>query len=277
MQDDAMVNRSCVITDEDKRLFLAKYVEVNDEQILSARNVDQGTPEWHKWREHRIGMSLAGTIAGHNDKLKEPSRTVALKSMLWPETITKCSAMVYGSRMERSGVTMAEILIVYHLRQCGYAKVWVEQTGTCIWKEHPWLAASSDGLIFATGADASTCVKPTLFGTLENKAPAGLQFYDEVPQHYYDQFQGTCKILGAEFAVFSQYVPIGTRIQWFYPDPDYWMKEVFPLLETFYMEVYLPRAILKERGRIAVGDVDPVMDIPYSLEISPCDEDTTDA
>lgn len=250
---------STLITEEDKNQFLREHVYVNNEQIEQAKKCKQRSPEWHKFKEHRIGMSSAGAGADHN---QYKSSTELLKDMLWGSNFSNV-ATEYGNIMEDTGLGFLQIVLRSHFEELGYTKVWIENTGTWIWKEHPWLSASSDGLVFAID---ETGQRPPLFGTAENKAPFGLQFYHGVPHHYYDQFQGTAIILNAEFIVFNVYTPSATQMNWYDVDTNYWMTQVFPRLKDFYMNAYLPRAILKERGILQEGqiDINPIITLNLS-------------
>jgi hypothetical protein len=251
---------SSLVTEEDKKRFLEEFVHVTDEQIEEAKCVKQRTPSWHRFKRHRIGMSMAGAAAGHNEH-KTPDRL--LVDMLWGSDFSN-DATEYGNIMEDTGLSMMQIVLRSHFTDLGYGDVWVESTGTWIWKEHPWLSASSDGLIYVVDGPED---KPTLFGTAENKAPYGLRAYPSTPHYYYDQFQGTAIIVNAEFIIFNVYTPASTQVNWFDVDREYWMNEVFPKLEQFYMGEYLWRAILKDRGLIKPGHINPEPLITVNLSL----------
>lgn len=241
---------STLVTEEDKRQFLKDYVEITEEQWEQARTCEQGTAEWKNWRLHRIGQSACGTVAGHNHHPNATEDKVLI-NMLWGYEEPN-EAMRKGTIMEDTGIAHMQIALKSHFEQLGYKDIWVEQTGTCIWKEHPWLTASSDGLIYCTGGPPE---RPTLFGTAENKVPDKDMFYDRAPHQYVDQFQGTAIILGAEFIVFNIYTPVATQVNFYDVDKNYWMTEVFPKLQTFYMNRYIPLAILKQRGILQPGQI----------------------
>jgi hypothetical protein len=253
-------------TEEEVEDFLRRNVYVTDEQIEEANNCQQRSQKWDEYRKHRIGMSMVGSaIPGHN-----PYRTPRqlLKDMLWPSFQGNRNTE-YGTIMEDTGVKIAEMQIKHHLR-AEYGEVWIEQTGTRIWKEHPWLSASSDGLIFAAGGPPD---RPAIYGTLEHKCPSNKQYYRQTPQYHYDQFTGAAVILGVDFIVYSVYTPLASQINYFQKDMDYWDNVLFPELKKFYFEQYIPRAILKERNRLKPGEIDLVAVIHLPLPVLTKDKD----
>lgn len=258
---------STLVTQDDKEEFLRKYIYMDDETIELSKTYAQRTPEWHTLRAKRIGMSSAGTAAGHNP-YKTPLELC--KDMVWPEHKAEPSSeddsakarMAYGTVMENTGLSILDVVVQQYFQHFGYKNVWIEETGVWIWKEHPWLCASSDGLIYASEGPES---KPTQFGTAENKCPTNFMPYETTPHYYYDQFQGTAIIIGAEFIMFNVYTPSKTQIDYFEVDKNYWMKEVFEPMKNFYMNQYIPAAILKDRGVLKDGS----MDIVVTINIQP--------
>lgn len=253
------------ITDDDRLAFLSSLA-VSPEQAARINAYEQRSPEWLAARVNRLSGSRFGAAAGFSEY-----DTVGdvLRDMLWPRKI-EGEALEYGTTMESTAFRVVAERVGHHMRTTlGYASCWIEETGTFICLEHPWLSVSSDGLLFATAGPAMPD-RPALRGTIELKARPAKDFYSKVPPHYYAQFMGAAALLGVEFVVFGVYQPEATQINYYTFDRDYWTRTLFPRLRRFYMDCFLDRAILKARGLIAPGQIDviasPLISPSYDVE-----------
>ncbi|AVK74709.1 Exonuclease YqaJ [Pandoravirus quercus] len=238
-----------VVTDEEKRAFLDRLA-MTPAQIDEAENTPQRTEAWFGFRRDRLSASLFGGAAGHN---KHETEEGVLKKMLWSSPFSN-AATEYGTALEGAAFAAAQAAVASALQQRGYGTVWFEETGTRVFAEHPWLCASADGLVRAVDGPGGA----TLAGVLELKCPYYKKaFYEPTPHYYYDQFSGQARIHNTDFIVFGVYTPEATQINYFERDAAYWDDVLFPALRTFYMEKYLWRAILRDRGRIAHPNIDP--------------------
>merc|ERR1719265_2489459 len=83
--------------------------------------------------------------------------------------------------------------IAYRLRNPDAAarrRFFVEETGLCVWREEPWLAASPDGVV-SHGDDV---------GALEIKCCSGpeqMRSVDQIDPRYFDQMQGHMAVLSS--------------------------------------------------------------------------------
>jgi hypothetical protein len=245
-QQDAPDN---TVTDDEKRAFIDRLT-MTPAQIDKAENTPQRTPEWFGFRRDRLSASLFGGAAGHN---KHETEEGVIKKMLWSAPFSN-AATEHGTTLEGAAFAVVQAGVASALQQRGYATVWFEETGTRIFIDHPWLCASADGLIRAVdGPDGAT-----LCGVLELKCPYYKKaFYHPTPHYYFDQFSGQARIHNVDFIVFGVYTPEATQINYFRRDAAYWDDVLFPALRTFYMEKYLWRAILRDRGRIKYPNIDP--------------------
>ena len=57
--------------------------------------------------------------------------------------------------------------------------------------------------------------------------------------------------------MFSVYTPSETQLNYFRFGRRYWEEDLYPKLRDFYMGEFVPRAILKQRGLIRRGHIDP--------------------
>lgn len=251
---------SSLITEEDRRAFL-REMEVTDEEIRAADCIDQKSSfaDILKARGQRLSASNAGAAAGHNP---HKSKLALCKDMLWPKPF-KAVATEYGNAMESTAYAIVQMTVKQTMHEYGYETIWFETTGTRIWKENPWLCASADGLVRLrrrVGGGGPESVD----GVLELKAPWRKEFYETTPHYYYDQFHCQATFHGADFIVFGVYTPDATQVNYFHRDANYWDNDLFPKLRSFYMDVYLPRAIYKRRGLLKEDEVDllPVIQVP---------------
>jgi hypothetical protein len=251
--EDAAVSNA--VSDEERAAFL-RALAMTPEQIEEAERTPQRTPAWFAFRRDRLSASLFGSAAGHNAKNETPESV--LRKMLWSQPFSN-PATEYGTALEAAAFQAVEAGVAHDLQQRGFGAVWFEETGTRVCAEHPWMCASADGLIRAVGRRRPEGGPPeSLRGVLELKAPYYKKaFYEPTPHYYYDQFSGQAHIHGVEFIVFGVYTPEAVQINYFRLDRDYWESELFPALRAFYMDKYLPRAILRDRGRIEYPNIDP--------------------
>lgn len=243
------------VTDEEKRLFL-EGLGMTEQQANEAENTPQRTEAWFNYRRDRLSASLFGGAAGHN---KYETREGVIKKMLWSEPFSN-PATEYGTALEATAFASVQVGVASALQQRGYGTVWFEETGTRIFAEHPWLCASADGIVYAVDGPDGASLK----GVLELKAPYKKAFYEPTPHYYFDQFSGQARIHNVDFIVFGVYKPSGTQINYFKRDADYWDNVLFPALCDFYMNEYMWRAILRDKGRIQRPNIDPIASIPMS-------------
>ena len=246
-----------LVTQRDIDDFI-ESLTLTEEEYQKASACKQRTPEWYAYRYGRLSASNFGAAAGHN-AYHADGHGKLLKTMLWPRSSRdrddKARAnMAYGTVMEKHGIKIARLSVVSHYQSLGYEQVWIDDTGTMICREHPWLSVSSDGLIYAVGAQGSG-LEP-MRGTLEHKCRTSGAVYDAAPHHYNDQFQGAGALLKVDEIAFSSYGVVRTAVLYYRFDPAYWAV-LFGKLQGFYMTQFVWRAILKARGLIAPGCVDP--------------------
>jgi hypothetical protein len=106
----------------------------------------------------------------------------------------------------------------------------------------------------------------TSLGCGEIKCPAAsYEFYSSQAQHakygipdvYYAQIQGAMAITGRTFCDFVVYTPVAMQVTRFPFNATYWSDELRPALRAFYMDEFVPRAVLRDAGAIPHGAVDP--------------------
>ena len=133
----------------------------------------------------------------------------------------------------------------------------IDRTGIHICTEHPWLAASPDGLV----EDPSE-VEGRNQGILEIKCPysartltpeAACQELNRFcsnlvdgrvslkkTHNYYFQVQGQLAITQRPWCDFCIWTPHGISVERITRDNAFWENKMFPKLKKFYLKYYLP-------------------------------------
>lgn len=218
----------------------------------------QRSKEWLNVRNDRITASNFGGAIDHS---KYDNANGTLRKMLWPGGFQGNAATRYGTENEPIA---AKIYEDYMRKQTGPSGVFgVSFPNLVVPTKHPWAGVSPDGFVYHNG----------LRGGLEIKCPFRQQFYNVIPSMYYDQIQGTMGFLGLKFWDFVVWTPEATQIRRFHFDEQYWSTVLFPKLEMFYMKSYLPRAVLKQQGKLEQGAINVVINIPVSYDFTADDDD----
>lgn len=233
---------------------LRMIYDVSEQQRQEILNYKQGSDEWLHARKGRINSSMAGMCAGHNLHQSYPI-TYALELMLYKdgydETLKDNPNIVRGKKLEPFIHSMAVSVLAKHLHETEGVNpdtIYSEETGSCLSSEHPWLAASTDGILHYGGKQV----------LLEYKAPNKLvrRVDDDgverayIKDEYYDQITMAMYCYGIHeqyFVMYSQGVLCWMK---FVFDEEYWNSVLFPSLSYFYKELYLPGKILVQHGHL---------------------------
>ena len=236
---------------EDERKFLVNLT-VDESQREQISQYDQRTPEWLKSRVGRLTASRFGACRGH---CQYTSHTQALRDMLWGE-FKGNMATEWGTAHEDGAVQVYTEFMRKH-KGLSPEQFRVTHCGLLVSTQHPWIGVSVDGFVF----DDSEPLVERKKGGVEIKCPFGKKLYPFIPSQYYDQIQGTMGFLGLPWWDFVVWTPTQTQIRRFNFDKVYFDTELFPRLEQHYMTEYLPRAVMKEKGLLKPGQIDPVVEI----------------
>ena len=246
--------------------FIAKIQSITPEEIEEIRTIDQRSEKWHAARTHRITASNFGSAAGHC-KYKPPPELV--RDMLWK--VFEGNAMTeYGTKNEEHAFNAYHQHMLRQQRQQGGVVGWrSREVGLHIHPEHKWLGVSPDGLIDVLQEDGSwrrhlieiKCPytrkdrkrgSKDPFYKLEN-LPGGLRL--PIPPYYFDQMQGVMGALHLPFAHFVVWTPEEMQITHVPFLPHYWRDELFPAMESFYFQQYVPAAVRQANGQLLPGDI----------------------
>lgn len=239
-----------------KRHF--QKIHVDHERRKFIYCMEQGTAEWKKSRKYRLTASIFGSAAGHN---KNQSVAATLKNLLWPTSFST-PATRKGNKMEQHVFDKILVFVEEHYRKLlpedqreTNEAVWMENVGLYVKDEHSWLAASLDGILHVGGKQIGIEIKVPSTNTM-----------DIIPTAYYDQTQGQMACKGLDEVWFVVDLCDRLNIRRFVFNQFYWDTHLYPALEYFYMDLYLPRLYLKKLGYITKGQIEPVIlsELPHA-------------
>jgi len=230
---------------EEKKQQYLKNMIVTREEVIKVMNYPQRSKEWLKARSCRLTASNMGSAAGHNPRCQPRN---LLMNSLW-DTFKGNICTEYGTKNEPVAAKVYENFMKKSLKSTD--KVSFYYPGLIICEKYPWLAVSPDGL---------TTLNNIRF-LLEIKCPFSKKFYPHIPHYYYDQIQSIMAILQLPYCDFVVWTYDKTQIKRYNFDPEYWKKVLFPRLENYFMNEYLPRLILKDEGKLQKGELEPTIHI----------------
>lgn len=242
-----------LLMEQKKKEFL-QQLQVTPDQVQEIIQIPQRSEEWKKWRMGRLTASNFGAAAGHNPY---SNKRQLLKNSLWNDFKGNL-ATEYGNKNEEVVAKIYEKFMNKFVKTPATPNALVESyyPGLIICEKLPWLAVSPDGLPLFQDSD-SMAVR----FLLEIKCPFKKELYAIIPHYYYDQIQGIMALLQLPFCDFVVWTPSMTQIRRYAFDPSYWQQVLFPRLETFYMEEYLPRLIMKQEGILKEGELEPALEV----------------
>jgi hypothetical protein len=247
-------------------------------EALEIRCAEQRSNKWLAAREHRVTMSILGSITGHN---KYQTVGALLKERLWGgfkgNAATRrgtffeteaCNAyeMVemkkWGERFNQmDGVGMPEEMPFY-----------VEHTGLIVDPDVPYVGVSPDGI--AHNVLDHNMQPMTIL--LEIKCPASPLPYAQqpayqtelfknipvgIPPQYWVQIQGQMHFLGAKACDFLVYTNPGkenatAHITRYAYDPAFAKDVMLPAIDHFFFDMYVPAFLLKQAGKLEEGEIE---------------------
>jgi putative phage-type endonuclease len=247
--------------EEAKKKQFLDNLRVNREDVLRIMNIPQRSPEWKLQRQGRMTASNYGSACGHN-KYSKPRQL--LKNMLW-EDFKGNVATEYGSKNEQRAVDVyAEFM---KLGLTTNQTLTLKDYGLIVCEKYPWLAVSPDGI---------PCINTNgtkMYYLLEIKCPFKKALYPHIPHYYYDQIQGIMALQQLPYCDFVVWTPTQTQLRRFRYDASYWHQVLFPRLQEFYMNEFMPRAIMKAEGILKQGELEPTLHIDGEDDTIVCDND----
>ncbi|XP_060598342.1 uncharacterized protein LOC132752084 [Ruditapes philippinarum] len=232
--------------------FLKSKVKISDTDILNIQNntIDQSLSDtWRKERNIRLTSSNFGKVMARRSTNVS---SALVKNMLY----SKFQGNIHTIR----GLTQEQNTIIEYRNQKG--NVEVIKTGLKICKSHPYLAASTDGIV-QTQSDTGLLEIKNLLQTNTymikqaiGKVPTFcLQQSNNKVQlkrehEYYFQIQGQLNIFEIEWCdfVIRRTNPYDLYIERIKRDKNLWTWKMVPKLKCFYMKFILPELSLPRYG-----------------------------
>jgi len=236
------------VTHKDVVGFL-ESLRVTKQDQIDILTSKQRSEKWFQSRGKRLTASNFGAVCGQNP-FSRPKQV--LKNMLWPSFFT-CAAVQWGQDNETTAANIFEEAI----RKQDPEIDKISYPGLIVSVEVPWLGASPDGIVH---------LKNGKMKGLEIKCPFKKELYPYIPSYYYAQIMGSSGLLGLPSYYFVVWTPDVTEISEYAFHREYFFQVMMPAMEEFYFLQYLPLAILKDKGLLAEGQIDPKLKISKAVD-----------
>jgi hypothetical protein len=271
-------NPESMLPDPISKESMLKFLNVTPEQAMTIQAYPQRSSEWLKARVGRLTASNFGWAAGYNP-YGSPEKLVA--EMLWKKfkgnaacrwgTYYESLAIAEYTSCQMKKIGLSNIEALRKGYPVSALEFRVEERGLIVNPEMPWMGVSPDGIVFTRSESAAAMV-----GVLEIKCPKAEKVYEKQPQYSVSKYPGIpagippqyyCQIVGimanlklswADFVVWTPTEMTITRYQF---DSEFWEKTLFPKLEHFYFNLYLPALDLKKQGKLQPNEIYQSLDI----------------
>lgn len=201
-------------------------------------------PDWLAARRGRVTASRFASACGVRGAKLTPAEVVT--QMFTQPEANPGQANCFGVRFEDA----ARNAYVSARRRQGQKEdpsycFEVREVGVCVCKEHPWMAASPDGICWERGEPA---------GLLEVKtgrtwgADMDAKLTGQLPPDWLYQMHGGMRLASAATGFSMPWCDLFLwtpgRSNWrrIPFDHEFWQTRMFPMLRSFYFEQYLPAA-----------------------------------
>ena len=210
----------------------------NRDEIEATTRQQSNCDEWHEKRRKLLTASKFGPIC----KARANTSCVSkVKGILYPQALD-LPQFQYGLEMESEAIKLIQNKL----------KIKVEPVGLIIDRNHPYLAASPDGIIGSEGIieikSPSSVAHLTPTQALDKNQRIRTIFSRHninkmnTNHDYYYQVQGQLHISGRKYCIFILYTQKGIKYVREEYDELFW-KKMEPKLTTFYMNCLLPEII----------------------------------
>ena len=259
--------------------FLQRFQNFNKQQQLQIRNFDQhlesgeANPLWLEARKHLLTGSRYGAAAGNN-KYSTPENLCV--DMLW-NTFKGNKMTQYGNDHEddAAGVYEQHMMVQLLRERKDVSQFHVEYTGLNICLQHPWLGMSPDGVVHLPGGEVRLLEIKCPWSLRHRRAGRGRFYRHEklqtgdvgpIPKYYFDQIQGGMGLFNlnglamtsCDFVVWTEQETQITNIPF---NKEYFDKTLFPSLQDFYFNMYVPAAVRQMNGKLEEGQIYETMSV----------------
>ena len=215
-------------------------MEMEVDSSSDGTTLTQGSDAWHAARRGKVTASILGTILGFTERFEKGRRQIAFDNLrtelgggISPPFVHN-EAMRWGTTHEINGV---EAYSAIGAKFNPDAELYVQPTGLHIHPQHPWLAASPDGLVGTEGAIEVKCPFNPL-RTL-SEAPYSWCLYDS----YIAQINCVLETLGRDWCDFIRWKQNSVLVVRIKRDPGLFAT-LLPYYESFYASANVQGASL---------------------------------
>ena len=235
---------------------LLKALEVTPEEQRVIWSTEQRDPLWHLHRAGRLTGSRVGSACGMNkwctpDQLvhewlykpvvmnaamqhgidnENPVRQMYIDSKLRQNRPTK-QVIEFERPPEGIGEDYMHIDMDPAAASDKPYDLKVDVRGVVVHPKHPWIGYSSDGE--ATDSDDNYLI--------EIKCPR--RPYEDIPLYYYAQIQAGMWLLNYKYCDFIVWTKEHFSIKRYAFNEDFWNSFMFPRMEDFYFNKFIPEAV----------------------------------
>lgn len=214
------------------------------------------------WREERRKLLTASNFAAVCKRLPHTKCDKLVTKLLYSDEVDSAS-LKYGRENEAAARE--------ELQSSGLP---IEECGLFIDREHPFLAASPDGLLGNDGIVGIKCPSAAADMTpdeaIKQKKGVFSNFWKEglisgrveinENHGYYYQIQGQLHITRREYCNFVVWTPKGIKIEKIKRNDSFWSVKMIHKLEQFYLDCILPELVDPRKTRNM-----PMRNPPYIL------------
>lgn len=245
----AEADAAWVVTEADKQAVVTS-LEVTEADVERIANVEQRSEEWLAARLLRATTSNYGAAHGTNP-FKRPA-ALARDSIF--KDFKGSAATRWGT--EKEPVAAAQYEAELRASLPATAQVTLAFRGLVVCREHPWLGASPDGEVTVDGVTRLLEIKCPYTQKQYCDDPRYAAARSGMPPYYYDQIQGAMYVLGLTDCDFYVWTPARATLTNVKFDREYWETDLFPALQRYYFDLFLPARIRFDRGLLAHGTIE---------------------
>jgi len=225
-----------------ERLHVSEAEVARIRSFPQRNSTGRASPEWLRFRRHRLTASRFRKASSSVSNEGRRSDMELCRLQVIEEMLTQPEASTSPQRFGVANEAVArQSYVGFRMRgrdTVARERFSVEETGLCVWREEPWLAASPDGIVWDDDS----------VGALEIKCcPKAMRMYsiESIAPEFYDQMQGGMAILSSvlqrevSWCDFFVWSPGQRRCRRVLFDGDYFYNELLPKLRVFYFGCYV--------------------------------------
>lgn len=208
------------------------------EEVEEKTREQYNSPEWLEERRKILTASNFGIIC----RRKPSTYSGPLVKSLLTNSLIQSSALNWGRDNEAKALDELQNTKKIVIRKCGLF----------LSEKYSFLGATPDGLIGDSGLVEIKCPWSAKHltpeeGILQKKITfwryTNGQYILNTKHKWYYQIQGQLAVTNRNYCLFCIWTPLGIKTETILMDNDFWSEKVYPILEKFYFNCYLPELL----------------------------------